>query len=97
MRSGLSARPTLPVCEPGRVIVGRYRLRELIGKGGYGVVWAAEDLLGGTTVAIKLLSAGGNLEPARIRREISALRLLRLPGVVQLLDEGTEAGQAFLV
>ena len=33
----------------------------------------------------------------RIRREIAALRLLRLPGVAQLRDEGIEEGRPFLV
>ena len=36
-------------------------------------------------------------EPARVRREVSALRLLRIPGVVQMLDEGIDDGQPFLV
>jgi len=80
-----------------RVVAGRYRLREPIGHGGHGVVWLADDRLAGRVVAVKLLAIGTGLEPARVRREVSALRLLRIPGVVRLLDEGTDRGQAFLV
>jgi hypothetical protein len=80
-----------------RVIGGRYALRKLLGEGGQGEVWEADDPLAGTVVAVKLLEPGPDTEPARVRREVSALRLLRLPGVVRLLDEGTDEGQPFLV
>jgi len=58
-------------------------------------VWEADDLLAEVPVAVKLLDAG--VEPARARREVAALRLLRLPGVVRILDEGIVGGVPFLV
>ena len=82
---------------PQQIIAGRYRLRQPLGSGGHGAVWEAEDQLSGDVVALKLLNAGFSDHPARVRREISALRLLRLPGVVRLLDEGLDWGRAFLV
>jgi hypothetical protein len=81
----------------GRVIAGRYRLVGRLGKGGHGEVWEADDALTGGGVALKLLGVGVGVQAARVRREVSALRLLRLPGVVRLLDEGVDEGLAFLV
>ncbi|MGK3960838.1 protein kinase [Sorangium sp. So ce118] len=78
-------------------MAGRYRLRQLLGRGGYSEVWEVDDLVAGEVVAVKLLQQAPELEPARVRREILALRLLRLPGVVRLLDEGIDRGRAFLV
>lgn len=80
-----------------RVVAGRYRLDSLLGHGGHGVVWRAEDRLNGRPVAVKLLTPGPGHEPARVRREVAALRILRIPGVVRLLDEGSDQGRPFLV
>jgi hypothetical protein len=77
-------------------IADRYELLRVLGRGGHGDVWEATDHLLGASVAIKLLDAGAG-EPARIRREVAALRLLRLPGVVRLIDEGFERGIHFVV
>jgi Protein kinase domain len=78
-------------------IAGRYTLRRRLGRGGQGEVWAGDDLLTGTPVAVKLLDGGAGAEPARVRREVAALRLLRLPGVVRMIDEGIDHGTPFLV
>ncbi|MBK9261654.1 MAG: serine/threonine protein kinase [Polyangiaceae bacterium] len=78
-------------------IAGRYVLRSVIGRGGHGEVWEADDTLTQTLVAVKLLRSDVGVEPARVRREVSALRLLRIPGVVQMLDEGIDGGRPFLV
>ena len=80
-----------------RTIAERYHLGELLGRGGHGEVWEAEDRLAGERVAVKLLDGELGPQAARVRREIAALRLLRLPGVVRLHDEGLEGGLAFLV
>jgi len=81
----------------GRVIAGRYALADLLGEGGSGVVHAAEDLLLGVLVAVKTLRPGARAPEPRIRREIAALRLLRLPGVVTLRDEIREGDEVHLV
>jgi eukaryotic-like serine/threonine-protein kinase len=79
------------------VVAHRYLLLQLLGRGGNGEVWDAEDLLGNERVAVKLLNPGSGTASARVRREISALRLLRIPGVVRLFDEGVDCGRPFLV
>ncbi len=72
---------------PRTVLAGRYELYEVLGRGGSGVVWRARDLFAGVDVAVKTMRPGYlNSEP-RVRREIAALRLLRIPGVVTLRDE----------
>jgi len=77
------------------MVARRYRLTRLLGRGGHGGVWEALDSLTGTTVAVKVL--GDNASTSQVRREVSALRLLRVPGVVRLFDEGVDRGSGFLV
>ncbi|MBX2798285.1 MAG: serine/threonine protein kinase [Myxococcales bacterium] len=79
------------------VWVGRYRIGALLGRGGSGQVHAATDLLTGRDVAVKFVSHLARGSARQLRRELTALRLLDLPGVVQLLDDGEEGGQTFLV
>ena len=62
-----------------------------------GEVWRATDRLGGGEVAVKLVSAQAVSEQDQVRRELAALRWLRLPGVVQLLDDGRLDTRVFLV
>lgn len=88
--------------ERGRVraettlLAGRYRLHTLLGSGGHGEVWEAHDEVLGETVAVKILRCTEG-EAARARREISTLRIVRLPGVVRLFDEGTNDDRPFIV
>ena len=70
------------------VVAGRFELHEIIGRGGFGTVHRATDLLTGEVAAVKLLRDLNLLDLRRLRREIASLRLLRLPGVVRLIDEG---------
>ncbi len=69
----------------------------VIGTGGHGVVWRAVDRVAGGAVALKLLTQEATFDLGRVRREIATLRLLRLPGVVRLLDEGYHVDRAFIV
>ena len=81
--------------------VDRYRLLSPLGHGRYGRVFLADDPFLRREVAIKLISTRDPLPPLLTRREVAALRLLDLPGVVRLLDEGCIEGEeewsAFLV
>ncbi|XYI00857.1 protein kinase domain-containing protein [Sorangium sp. So ce1128] len=82
---------------PGQVIARRYQLIGPLGAGSYGEVWTAQDLVLGRPVALKWMHGSAGASSARVRREIAALRMLRVPGVVQLLDEGVEGDRPFLV
>ncbi len=81
----------------GDLLASRYTLFERIGEGAQGEVWSAQDRLLGEPVAIKWLPLGTTSASARGRREIAVLRLLRAPGVVALVDEGTFGDRQFVV
>lgn len=81
----------------GSVLASRYLLRDKLGEGGGGTVYDAEDLLRGSTVAVKILCGIGHAALANVRREVAMLRFLRLPGVVQLLDDGIQDACGFIV
>jgi serine/threonine-protein kinase len=87
----------LEVASEPALIAGRYRPVSTIGAGAHGEVWRATDAVTGSDVALKLLDAHRSLDPARSRREIAMLRLVRVPGVVRLLDDGVHEGRTFLV
>ncbi|MER6122344.1 serine/threonine-protein kinase [Streptomyces sp. NPDC001795] len=76
-----------------RVIAGRYRLEERIGRGGMGVVWRAADQLLGRQVAVKelVLDASLSAEEARLQRERTlrearAVAQLRHPHIIVVHD-----------
>ncbi|MEW5852913.1 MAG: serine/threonine-protein kinase [Myxococcota bacterium] len=73
-------------------VVRGYRLREPVGEGGVGTVFAATRESDGMDVALKVLRSGLVDEPqaaARFQREAETLRTLRHPNLVQVLDVGT--------
>ncbi|MDI3288943.1 serine/threonine-protein kinase [Polyangium sp. 15x6] len=81
----------------GKLLADRYVLVALLGSGGQGAVWEAEDTRTGERVAVKVLRSMSATCAARAQREIAALRLLRLPGVVRLVGEGLQGDSPFLV
>ena len=83
--------------DPPTQIANRYELGDVLGAGGFGSVFQATDRLTGDQVAVKILHERGRDELVRFRSEVSLLRLLRLPNLVRLLDDGIHEGRAFLV
>ncbi|MEZ4237733.1 MAG: protein kinase [Myxococcota bacterium] len=80
------------------LVAGRYRLGPLLGRGGTGTVYAVDDPFGGDrALAIKFVDGRAPGAMRQLRRELTALRLLDLPGVVRMYDDGVDDGQTFLV
>jgi hypothetical protein len=83
--------------QPGRILADRYRLVERLGEGAHGEVWTVDDLVLREPLALKWMRSSSGASLPRIRREITTLRMLRIPGVVRLFDDGLEDGRPFLV
>ncbi len=85
----------------GVVVAGRYRLIELIGEGGMGSVWLAEQLEPvRRKVAMKVIKAGMGSKSvlARFDSERQALALMDHPNIAKIFDGGvTQFGQPFFV
>jgi eukaryotic-like serine/threonine-protein kinase len=89
----------------GRVVAGRYRITALLGSGGVGAVYEAEDTEAGaagadTHVALKILLPG--LSDARdlaerFKREAKATQLLDHPNIVEVRDFVAEVDALYLV
>src|ERR1700752_2894308 len=78
---------------------GRYRLIEMVGRGGMGEVWRAHDTGTDRIVAIKLLPAhfSDNEEfQQRFRREAHAAARLNTPHVIPIHDYGEIDGRLFV-
>src|SRR5438552_4445507 len=71
--------------------LGPYRLLEVIGAGGVGVVCRARHRDTGELVALKTARTSREGHLASIRREIQVLKQIRFPGVVRILDGGVSA------
>jgi serine/threonine-protein kinase len=84
----------------GKVIDGRYRIEDVLGTGGVGVVYRAEHLKLQRRVAIKVLHDKlGLIDELRRRfeREGQALSALSHPNVVSVNDYGISDGMPYLV
>jgi len=77
--------------------VGRFVIRAELGRGGMGVVYAAEDVTLGREVALKVLLRGGDeARQRRFLREARSAAALSDPGIATVFDVGEDAGLAFM-
>ncbi|HEX2123062.1 MAG TPA: LpqB family beta-propeller domain-containing protein [Thermoanaerobaculia bacterium] len=79
--------------------VGRYEIVSLLGAGGMGEVYAANDSNLGRRVALKILPPHRTKDPERVERfvrEARASSALNHPAIVSVHDAGSEDGVHFL-
>src|SRR5262249_14248467 len=84
---------------PGTVLGGRYRVIGLLGRGGMGDVYRADDLKLGTPVTLKFLPRAVADDPIRLDRFLSEVRIPRRvshPNVCRVYDIGEIARAHFL-
>jgi serine/threonine-protein kinase len=85
--------------EAGQLIAGKYRLRELLGRGGMGSVWRCDHLELSSSIALKIIKpdvAKNQNSVARFMREAKAAAMLRSPHVVQIFEHGTEGSVVYI-
>ena len=86
--------------EPGTRLGSRYRVVGLLGRGGMGEVYRADDLELSQSVALKFLPekvARNATDLARLRREVRVARQIAHPNVCRTYDIAEVEGQVFVV
>jgi serine/threonine-protein kinase len=85
----------------GSVVAQKYRLVKVLGEGGMGAVWVAQNLTLGVQVALKLIRAEieGKVDglSERLLTEARAAASIGHPAIIQVFDFGlTEHGEPFI-
>jgi serine/threonine protein kinase len=94
-----------PATEPaGRLVAGRYRLRSILGRGGMGQVWLADDEVLARSVAVKEFNvseqaSGTTSRAARVRALDEARAAARVDhiGAIKIHDVVKEDGRPWIV
>lgn len=99
--------PTMSLLEPeiarehAGIRIGRYKLLEQIGEGGFGVVWMAEqEEPVRRRVALKIIKLGMDTREvvARFEAERQALAMMEHPNIARVFDGGaTDTGRPYFV
>lgn len=92
----------MEIPQPGDVLLDKYRLDEVLGEGGFGVVFLATTLQSDRPVAIKVLKPGTEgynvKRAARFTRELRTIAKLHHPNTLTMYDYGrTDDGLMFMV
>jgi serine/threonine-protein kinase len=85
--------------DPGAMLAGRYQIIGLLGKGGMGEVYRANDLTLDQPVALKFLPDAMTTDPAMLGRfhgEVRIARQVSHPNVCRVYDIGEVDGHLFL-
>ena len=94
LRAGIERRLFGADPEPARL--GRFRLIEVLGRGGMGVVYEAYDPSLDRKVAVKVLAVGTHEARQRLLREAKALARLNHPNVVTIHEVGEDGDEVFV-
>ncbi len=93
--------PAVPIAEGPGTVIGRYKLLQQIGEGGFGVVYMAEQREPvKRRVALKIIKLGMDTKQvmARFEAERQALAMMDHPNIAKVLDAGaTETGRPYFV
>jgi eukaryotic-like serine/threonine-protein kinase len=84
----------------GRIVDGRYRVIEVVGRGGMGVVYKVEHVRMGKMAAMKVLHKDLAEDPEVVRRferEAAAVSRLNHPNTVQVFDFGASQDALYLI
>jgi serine/threonine-protein kinase len=84
---------------PGTMLAGRYRIVGLLGRGGMGEVYRADDVKLGQAVALKFLPAAVEKDEGRLARfmnEVKVARQISHTNVCRVYDVGDVDGHHFL-
>ena len=84
---------------PGTTVAGRYRVVGLLGRGGMGEVYRADDLKLGQQVALKFLPREAAVEADHVERLLDEVRMARRvshPNVCRVFDVGEADGHHYV-
>ncbi len=84
---------------PGTIVAGRFRIVELLGRGGMGEVYRADDLTLDQPVALKFLPvalAGDPVWSAQLRQEVRLAREITHPNVCRIHDFTLAGDDSFI-
>lgn len=91
----------IPISEGSQTVIGRYRLLEKIGEGGFGIVYVAEQKTPvRRRVALKIIKLGMDTRSvvARFEAERQALAMMDHPNIAKVFDAGaTDTGRPYFV
>ena len=91
--------PSGETVAPGSLLADRYRILGLVGRGGMGEVYRAEDLRLGQNVALKFLPPAVAEDPQRLAQfhhEVRIARQVSHRNVCRVYDIGEDHGRVFL-
>ena len=83
----------------GKIVSRRFRVEDVVGRGGMAIVYRAFDLRSRQTVALKVLREEYEDDPEyreRFRREAEVGRKLNHPNIVNMIDSGSVGGVSYI-